>query len=187
MNIGIDIDDTITDTSEFLMPYVAKYLNLNMEKLKQKNITYDSFPIEYKGREKEFGREIFEKVLTHVTLKKDAKEVISKLKSQGNKIIIITARDKSLYDEPFEFTSNQLSNLGIEYDKLFCTFNKRQVCIDEKIDLFIDDNVNNLNSVEGIVSNIVLFNSKMNLKQDSNFKRVNCWKEIEEYIDNEIM
>ena len=36
MNIGIDIDDTITDTSEFLMPYVAKYLNLNIEKLNQK-------------------------------------------------------------------------------------------------------------------------------------------------------
>ena len=30
MNIGIDIDDTITETSEFLMPYVAEYFSIDI-------------------------------------------------------------------------------------------------------------------------------------------------------------
>lgn len=54
----------------------------------------------------------------------------------------------------------------------------------KKIDLFIDDNIKNLDSVKGIVDSVLLFNSKINLQQDCNFKRVSGWKEIYDYINN---
>mgnify|MGYP005779346865 FL=1 len=185
MNIGIDIDDTITNTLEILIPYVSKNSALDIGKLKESNkMSYDKILEQYKDKIKEIGKVMFEQVLPNVTLKEDAKEIIDKLKYEGNKIIIITARDKAFYDKAFEFTSNQLNNLGINYDKLFCTYNKRQVCIDEKIDLFIDDNIRNLDSVKGIVDSVLLFNSKINLQQDCNFKRVSGWKEIYDYINN---
>ena len=162
MNIGIDIDDTITNTLEILIPYVSKNSALDIGKLKESNkMSYDKILEQYKDKIKEIGKVMFEQVLPNVTLKEDAKEIIDKLKYEGNKIIIITARDKAFYDKAFEFTSNQLNNLGINYDKLFCTYNKRQVCIDEKIDLFIDDNIKNLDSVKGIVDSVLLFNSKI--------------------------
>ena len=34
------------------------------------------------------------------------KEYINKIKELGHEIIVITARDKTIYDDPFGFTSN---------------------------------------------------------------------------------
>lgn len=184
MNIGIDIDDTITETSEFLMPYVAKYFSIDIDYLKKNNICYNNLPEEYKEREVEFGKSTFGKVLLDVKLKQNAKETIDKLKEEGNRIIIITARDKTIYDDPFGFTSKQLEKLGIKYDKLVCSFNKKQICIDEKIDFFIDDSVENLNKVEGSVDKVLLFNSRTNIGEANHFTRVNSWKEIYKYISD---
>lgn len=184
MNIGIDIDDTITETSKFLMPYVAEYFSIDMNYLLKNNICYNNLPKEYKEKEIEFGKSTFEKVLLDVTLKQNAKEIIDKLKAEKNKIIIITARDKTIYDDPFGFTSKQLNKLGIKYDKLFCSFNKRQICIDEKIDLFIDDCTDNLSKVEDVVGKVLLFNTKTNIEQNNNFTRVNSWEEIYKYISD---
>ena len=158
MNIGIDIDDTITETSEFLMPYVAKYFSIDIDYLKKNNICYNNLPKEYKEKEVEFGKSTFGKVLLDVKLKQHA--------------------------NPFGFTSKQLEKLGIKYDKLVCSFNKRKICIDEKIDFFIDDSIENLNKVEGSVGKVLLFNSKTNIGEDNHFTRVNSWQEIYRYISD---
>lgn len=184
MNIGIDIDDTITETSEFLMPYVANYFSLDIEYLKKNNIFYNNLPKEYKNKQTEFGKTTFEKVLLDVPLKQDAKRIISKLKSEGNRIIIITARDESIQNNPFEFISKQLEKLGIKYNKLVCSFDKKQICLEEKIDLFIDDLVDNLKKVESVVKKVLLFNSKINIGQDSSYTRIYSWQEIYKYISN---
>lgn len=184
MNIGIDIDDTITETSEFLIPYVASYFSLEIEYLKKNNIFYNNLPKEYRNKQTEFGKATFEKVLLGVTLKQDAKEIISKLKSEGNRIIIITARDGSIYNNPFEFTLKQLEKLGIKYDKLVCSFDKKQICMEEKIDVFIDDLVDNLKKVESVVKKVLLYNSKINMRQDNCYTRVDSWQEIYKYISN---
>lgn len=182
MNIGIDIDDTITETSEFLTSYIAEYFSIDIDYLKKNNIYYNNLPKEYKEKEIEFGKATFEKFLLDVKLKQDAKEIIDKLKKEGNKIIIITARDKTIYDDPFGFTTKQLKKLGIKYDKLVCSFDKRQVCIDERIDFFVDDSIENLNSVEDVVNKVVLFNNKTNIGKDNHFTRVSSWQEIYQYI-----
>lgn len=184
MNIGIDIDDTITETSELLMPYVAEYFSIDIDYLKKNNICYNNLPKEYKEKEKEFGKSTFGRVLLDVRLKENAKEIIDKLKEDGHKIVIITARDETIYDAPFEFTKKQLKKLRIEYDKLFCTFDKKQICIDENIDFFIDDSVENLNNVEDTVGQVLLFNSKTNMRENNHFIRVNSWKEIYNYISD---
>ncbi len=183
MNIGIDIDDTITETSEYLMPYVSQYFSIDIEFLRKNNIYYNNLPKEYKSKEIEFGMSTFGKVLLNVDLKYKAKEIINKLKDDGNNIIIVTARDNTIYENPFDFTSKQLKKLGIKYDKLFCTFDKKQICIDEKIDLFIDDSIDNLIKIKEVVKKVLLFNSKTNIVQNSDFHRVNSWDEIYKYID----
>ncbi len=184
MNIGIDIDDTITETSEFLMPYVAEYFSIDIDYLKKNNICYNNLPKEYREKEVEFGKSTFGKVLLDVKLKPNAKKTIDKLKEEGHKIVIITARDKTIYDDPFGFTAKQLEKLGIKYDKLVCSFDKRQTCIDEKIEFFVDDCIENLNKVEHSVGKVLLFNSKTNMGEENHFTRVNSWEEIYQYISN---
>lgn len=182
MNIGIDIDDTITETSEFLVPYVSEYYGIDMDYLKKHNISYGNLPKEYQKKEKEFGKATFGKVLLDVPIKSGAKEYISKLKNDGNKIVIITARDETIYDNAYEFTAKQLKKFGIEYDKLICSFDKRQVCIDEKIDILIDDSINNLEKVGNCVEHSFLFNSKFNLESNISFNRVDTWEQLYQII-----
>lgn len=182
MNIGIDIDDTLTETSEFLTPYVAEYFSLDADYLKKNGIFYCSLPEDFRDKEKEFGKATFGRVLLNVPLKEGAKEITDKLRAEGNRIVIITARDGSIYDEPFEFTARQLSKLGIGYDKLVCAFDKRRVCIDEQIDLFIDDSIDNLMAAESAAGEVLLFNSAVNNAEATYFRRVSSWQDIYDFI-----
>lgn len=182
MNIVIDVDDTLTETTEFLAPFVMKYFALDKEKYDLAQINYDDLPEGIKGREKEFGKEIFEKVLLDVPVKKNAISVIDRLIKDGHKIFIITAGNEELYRDPFNFTTKQLSKLGINYSKLYCTFDKRSICEKKKIDVFIDDNIENLLNSAEVVSERILFTSKMNINKKTALRRVSSWNEIYDYI-----
>ena len=175
MNIGIDIDDTIIETAEFVTPRLSEFLSPNKDASKNNPFPSDPRLAADKAREMIFNKEAFEKIMS---------EIPPKLKAEGHKIIIITARDESVYKGAFEFSSCQLKKLGIEYDKLFCSFDKRKICAEEKIDLFIDDSVENLQMVKGAVKKVLLFNSKANKKQECGFTRVSSWKEIYDFINS---
>ena len=184
MKIGIDIDDTITNTCEFMMDYVSDYFNVSKEYLKENNIYYFKLPEEFKDREKDFYLSTLENNLLNIPLKENAKEVINKLKEEGNEIIFITARSKEEYKTPELSTQKQLEFYGINYDKLICIINKKKACIDEKIDIFIDDSMRNIDNVKDVVKEVYLFTSAYNNKFNVKYKRVNNWLEIYELIKN---
>lgn len=184
MNIGIDIDDTITDSFEYLMKSVSEYFNIDIKYLEENEISYINLPEKYKKYEKQFAKACYAKALPNIPVKEGAQEYINKIKSMGNKIIIITARDKNLYDDPYFSTENQLKGDNINYDKLICTFDKVKACKDEKVELFIDDSINNCKNVKKAGINTVLFTSKLNRKENINIPRVSTWKEVYEYIKN---
>ena len=58
MNIGIDIDDTITDTFDYLMPYIAEYFDVDIEYLKNNNISYSNLPEKWKKDEINFAKKV---------------------------------------------------------------------------------------------------------------------------------
>ena len=41
MNIGIDIDDTLTNSFDYFQPYVAEYFNVGMDYLKENKVSYN--------------------------------------------------------------------------------------------------------------------------------------------------
>ena len=182
MKIGIDIDDTITSTCEFMEEYVSCYFNVKKDYLERNNIYYFNLPLEFKDREKDFYLSIFEKNLLNIPIKENAKNVINKLKKEGNEIIIITAREKNMYIEPVLSTKKQLEFYEINYDKLICTKDKRKACIDENIDIFIDDSIRNINSVKDIVKRVYLFTSPYNKNIYVSFKRAKDWMQIYELL-----
>lgn len=181
MRIGIDIDDTITNTCEFMMKYVSDYFGLSEEYLVKNNIYYFNLPEELNNK-KDFYLSTLEKNLLNIPLKEKAREVLNKLHEEGNEIIFITRRNKDEYREPVLSTKKQLDFYGIKYNKLICTKDKKKACLDEKIDIFIDDSMKNLNNVKDVVKKIYLFTSPYNKNFDISFKRVDNWLQVYELL-----
>lgn len=188
MNIGIDLDDTINNLADQFLYYAKKY---NEEKsikhvIQENEWDYDKafgWSLEH---QKNFYKTYIKDVLINATIKQNASEIINKLKEEGNKIIIITARCKENHKKMDEITKNWLEENNINYDKLVLNSDniKAQRCIENNIDVFIDDGINNCIQVyEKLKIPTYMFNSIYNQKQENtHIKRVFSWKQIYDEI-----
>lgn len=182
MRIGVDIDDTMADTFDFLMPYISEFFGVDIEYLKSHNISYNTLPKEMQKRELEFAKKYYDVVIPDTPFKVGVSDYIKKLKNLGHEIIIITARDNTLYIDAYGTTTKELSNNDIIYDKLTFGFDKAKICQEEGIDLFVDDSVANCNAVNKLGIKTILFSSKSNMNVQTDLERVGSWAELYEKI-----
>ncbi len=183
MRIGIDLDDTITKTDEILFKYAKIY---NEEEKILFNINREEWNLTKAfGWNEENIKEFFSKYLKSIyekaEIKENAKEKINALKNDGNKIIIITARDTKSLKEVHEVCKDWLINNKINVDKIVVDGeNKAQKCLENKIDIFIDDNICNCENVyNNLKIPVLLMNSRYNKDyQNPKIKRVYNWNEI---------
>lgn len=183
MRIGIDLDDTITKTDEILFKYAKIY---NEEEKILFNINREEWNLTKAfGWNEENIKEFFSKYLKSIyeeaEIKENAKERINKLKDDGNEIIIITARNTKSLKEVHEVCKNWLINNKINVDKIVVDGeNKAQKCLENKIDIFIDDNIRNCENVyNNLKIPVLLMNSRYNKDyQNPKIKRVYNWNEI---------
>ena len=194
MNIGIDIDDTISETFETLLPYAQKY---TIEDLKRESkVTIDSnianhFYIVYMNgwNEKEatdFWSKYYGEILRQLNIKKFAAEVIKKLKQQGHKIYLITARWDMPNDNIKEITEKWLEENKVEYDELIINASDKLKLVQEKdIEIFIDDSVNNCKTLaNNSNANVNMMTSRVNGSlEDEKIKRVFSWPEISDLVN----
>lgn len=181
MTIGIDIDDTITDSSSLFVKLAKKYN-------KDKKINYNIDLTEW-NQEKAFGWNLDNqkefKELYLVSIFKGAKpkskvaKIIHKLKEEGYKIIIISSRSKTKTIK--DITLNWLYKNKIEYDKIILgSTDKSQDVLKNKVDVFIDDNwevVNQISKERKIP--VFLFKANYNMKYNgSMIEKVDNWKDI---------
>ena len=147
MRIGIDIDGVLTELRRFHIDYGSRYCYENSIDFKVELGSFDiasTFSIT-KEQEKDFWDKYLDCYAREVKVKEFAKEIINKLKETGNEIYIITARwnadrDDDVGENMRNITKNWLVENGISYDKLvFTKSSKLQSCLDNKIDLMIDD------------------------------------------------
>lgn len=184
MRIGIDIDDTITNTWNSLIPFFSKKFNIPIDKIKELPPYYDSIK-ESVSLEEYFSviRE-YEHLMQEVPLKTDVNKVLTKLKEEGNTIIFITARGDNTYSDAYLITKKYLDNNMIPYDKLIVNaFEKGIICKEEKIDLFIDDNLKNCIDVSNQGINVLMMEAEYNVN-DIEFIRMKNWQQVYEYIKN---
>lgn len=183
MRIGIDIDDTITDTWKYIIPYYEKEFGLSKNALENSLPYYNSLKgvislEEYFNRVKKINKEI----ILNVPIKKDAVSVINKLYDEGNEIYLITSRGYDENDDPFGDTSQYLSNHGIKYTKLLVhSRNKAIICKEFHIDLLIDDSLKHAGMVALENIPVLLFETNYN-RNDKLYKHVKSWKEIYDVI-----
>lgn len=183
MNIAIDIDDTLTDTFEYLMPFVAEFYEKDLEELQRNNISYSNIPMEWRRYEWDFEKSYYDKVVVRTPFKKEAARYVNLLHKMGHKIVIITGRTKSFYTDPYATTEEELKNGNIVYDKLICTLDKNQACLDEQIDVMIDDLISNCDSVASVKITPILFNSQANMHLNAEYVRVNQWNDVIEILE----
>lgn len=187
MNIGIDIDDTISNSYEYLFPwaqfYTIEQLGKEIKNVKRDEITYlytKTFHDWTKEEEKEFFKEYYPKLIKEVKPKLFADIMIKKIKDLGHKVFIITARYKTdELDVEFE-VRKWLKNNNIEYDELIIDAkNKLDIAINNKIDVFIDDSIKNCEQLYNGGIKTFMMDSIVNAYyKNEKIKRVYSWPHI---------
>lgn len=189
MNIGVDIDNVLSNFNEVLL---NDYINHDKE-LRNNGIINDNVYIRKmfdwsESEEKQYYKENIERLSNSFKPIKNCSKFIKKLRDNGNYIYIISGRDNGEYSDPYNMTTKWLEKYGIEYDKLILTnaYNhqeKADICIENNIDIMIDDSINVcIKCTESHIKSL-LFNTEYN-KNETRFTRVNNWEEIYNYINN---
>lgn len=186
MKIGIDIDNTITNTLPILKQYCKKY----NEEIVKRNL-----PMNEKGfatinlydwtkeEESDFCLKYLEKAVLQAPVKENAKEIIKKLKEEDNTIYIITARTKHHFKSPYETTEKYLKEKGIIYDELIVgATDKKKVCMEKNVDILIDDEPQNINQISPLLP-VIVFKAVHNEEcEGNNIIKVDTWNEVYDII-----
>ena len=185
MKIGIDIDDVITATSSSIMKFIENH------KYKD-NVLNEIYLVMHGDTTSEetlkFFKENLNELYNNLELNNNAKEVITKLKEEGNTIVLITGRGErdEAYKGVIDITYDYLEKNQIPYDKIyFEAVDKTGICKEENIDVLIDDSIQNCREFKNIGGKPILFNSELNSKFDSEeIERANDWNEVYSIIKN---
>ena len=191
MNIGIDIDDTISNTFETFLPYIKKFVEQDLKRKLDLNLSsrtdYYNIMEKYDLSEEEtriFWEKYYILMLESVKTKASAVEIINKIKEKGNRIILITARPDDESVDIKAITKRWLEENKINYDKLIInSHNKLEIAKQEKIDIFIDDSIRNCEMVSTENIKTYMFSTKNNEYYDNeNIEKVTSWDEFYEKI-----
>ena len=178
MNIAIDIDDTLTESFDYFLPYVAEYFDVDEETLRKQNISYSNLPKSGKRMKLDFAERIMTELCRVHHLNKMRHGGWKRLRELGHRIVIITARTDALYTDPYQTTEQELANGGICYDKLICTFDKAKACVEEEISVLIDDSLTYCDAASEKGISTLLFSSKANQYEETEHIRVSNWEEV---------
>ena len=188
MKIGIDIDNCISNFDDTLLEEYLKH----DKTLRNTGIINDKAKHFSKGmfdwtdeEEKDFYYANIESFAKKLRPLQDAPLYIQKLKEEGHKIYIISGRNNGEYKDPYSLTTEWLQKYNITYDKLILTnkHEKTKVCLENKIDLMIDDNTSIC--LDLLKNGIKVY--KMNTRYDEKelpLDRVSTWEELYIKIHN---
>lgn len=185
MNIGIDIDDTLVDSTKNLETEIVKYDTSGDVVKYIEEIMSGGIPTE---NVRKFLEDHSLEVLGNADIKENAVDVIKRLKAKGHNIFFITSRSDEICMGEKELTINYFKRYGVLYDGVyFDSKDKAKVCKELNVDIMIDDSIRHCESIEKAGIKAFLFTSGVNIGKDTNVKRVDDWlmleKEIEKYIE----
>lgn len=187
MIIGIDIDDTITDTYEVMMNYAQQY---TIDVLKREPILrdencnthfYTKYLLGWKdGEDLEYLKKYYSKIVDEVKPKTLAVEYLKRLHEEKNKIILITARWESDEFDVAEATQKWINKNNIPCDKLIINAeNKLIAAKQENVNVFIDDSFKNCKMVSDNGIKTYLMDTRTNKGFiDKNIERVYSWPHL---------
>lgn len=164
MRIGIDVDETLTDTE----------ISFN-EVIKKHNVDFNKKYSDYWSKdEAEYILSNFcEEIIGGAKLKEGAKEIVQKLKKDGHELFIITARSNHYSKNIKDITHSLMEDNDLEFDGYYFEQNKKSdIAKKLNIDLMIDDNINVYNNMKRENIDCILFGDK-----------IKTWDEVLKYIE----
>ena len=171
MTIGIDLDDTLIETTEIGNRYLKKFITDNSI-----SDYHDLSKPEYL----KFYKLYLYDIQKCAPLKKDALNVLEYLHSKNIKIVIITARGTLGFVDSIPITLEYLKKHNVIYDKIIFRKNhKSSAAKKEKIDLFIDDKQWVLDEIKKEGIKTLHFTDDF---KKSNHDVVTSWLDIKKYI-----
>ena len=182
MRIGIDIDNCISNFDDVLLEEYIKHdkelRNTGIINDKPYHITVGMFDWS-KEENDEFYNNNIQRIAMSLKPLNNAKEIIDKLKADGNEIYIITSRDNDEYINPEKMTREWLEKYDIYFDKLILTgrHEKGPVCKENNIDIMIEDSIKNCEDIENNGVKCYIMNTRYN-QEETRFERVKRWNEI---------
>lgn len=188
MRIGVDIDGTLNDVYGFYVDYGTKYsVECNLGGLR------DLGASDYKGMydwSVSAGREFWRKYglveMSEIPARAFAAEVLARLKMEGNEVWIVTGRSNSdtLVDGMRgcsweEITRDWLGRNGIFYERIeFGVKNKAEFCVENNIDVMVEDHPRFLGDFDGRVR-LLVYDAPYNREyRCRNSRRVHSWWEV---------
>lgn len=196
MIIGIDIDDTITDTYEVMMGYAQEYTLdvLGREPIiNETNSCSNHLYIQYlhnwnKDEDLKYLELYYENIIKEVRPKTLALKYLNKLKEEGHTIVLITARWETEYIDIVGLTKEWLRENNVPYDKLIVNAENKQIAAkQENLDIFIDDSFKNCQMVSDIGIKTFIMDTRTNGNlDDERIKRVYSWPHFYSVFKNMI-
>ena len=191
MNIGIDIDGVLTDMEREVTDYATKMCveeGLPIEVDVSKYYETDSFNWTQEQSDR-FWNKYLVPYVVESNARKYSKEIIEKLRQEGNKIYIITARDESGMPEEYygkmqQLTKEWLKKYEIEYDKLIFAKDKEKLqrCIENNVDVMIEDSPSNIENISTKI-NVIKFDCQYNRNMEGkNIITAYSWYHIYDII-----
>lgn len=187
MRIGIDIDGVLTDIEEVQIDYGSKFF---FEKGEYKGLDATKYYVSDMFKvKKSYDFEFWNSVLMDYSIngrcRNFASQVISKLRAEGYEIFIITARvaDMSGYqisvEQMKENVIRWLEKSNILYDKLiFSSNDKSKDCIENNIDIMIEDNPTNILQLSKLIP-VICYDANYNKEcRGNNITRCYSWYDI---------
>ncbi len=188
LKIGIDLDGVIFDSERIFRVYAELYDILELHQ----NSIIDNREVKFQDRynwSKEQIDDFMEKYQTNII--KDApfmpgaKEVINMLKNEGHELVVITARGNKK-KEHITITEDILKENDMYiFDKyIWGAEKKQQVCVNEKIDLMIEDSDKNCKAISDEEIKTIYFKDAPNFEMEENeyLKTLYNWGEVYRYI-----
>ena len=190
MNIGIDIDNVLSNFNEKLL---REFLEHDKELRNSGIVNKDAYITRgmfdwSKDEFDDFYYKNIERIAKNLKVIDGAPEYIKKLREKGYKIYIISGRDNGEYSNPYKMTKDWLEKYNIQYDKLILTdvfdsAEKARVCLENNISIMVDDSSRIQLEVDKTKVTALLMDTPYNRQTDS-LKRVHNWKEIYDFIIN---
>lgn len=183
MRIGLDIDNVIADFDKSIL---EEFFILDKSKRNKGIINPNAHHIvvgmfDWSDEEiHDFFCNNMQRIAEHLTPIKDAKKYMDKLLSDGNELYLISHRSYPHYSKPFELTKKWLMDNDIKYTKLILSLstNKSKECIENKIDIFVDDVVSNCMQLEASGIKCFLMETQYNVNQKKILSVVKDWEDL---------
>ncbi len=140
-----DLDDTVCDTDGYSEKFIIDFFkehNMPLNKVKDISRFADG-KFDWTEQEAlEWYKAYGDKMMREFPDKDNAVSAINALYDEGHTIIIATARANDWHTDPEENTLYWLKVNNLKYHKLYMgRVDKEEICLSEKADVFIDDDI----------------------------------------------